>query len=134
MKLLENEYSIKLLEYFEDQVAYYLVEELMPNNLENYIFKLFQNKQELTSEKIKKFIQQFCKAYSKLLEYNIEHNDISLRNILINDNFDIKLCDYNCSKINNCYKIQTNSLDLKINAIISKLNNSNLINDLNSDL
>ena len=142
MKLLENEYSIKLLEYFEDQVAYYLVEELMPNNLENYIFKLFQNKQELTSENtktgfknfIKKFIPQFCIAYSKLLEYNIEHNDLKLRNILINDNFDIKLCDYNCSKINNIYKTHTKSLTLKIKDIKSKFNSKNLNKELNSDL
>ena len=111
MKLLENEnkYSIKLLDYFEDSVAYYLVEELMPYNLCDYI-----NKHELTSENIKKFIHQFCEAYSKLIEYDIEHNDISLRNILINDNFDIKLCDYNCSKIINCYNILTNSLSIKI--------------------
>ena len=75
MKSLKNKYSIKLLEYFEDSVAYYLVEELLPNNLDNYIAQLIKNKQELTSKNIEKFIYQFCNAYSKLLEYNIEHND-----------------------------------------------------------
>ena len=132
MKLLENEnkYSIKLLDYFEDSVAYYLVEELMPYNLYNYI-----NEHELTSENIKKFIHQFCEAYSKLIEYDIEHNDISLRNILINDNFDIKLCDYNCSKINNFYEIHTKSLNKKINDFKIKYSiNSNLNNNSNKNL
>ena len=118
LKLIENDYSIKLLDYFEDSVAYYLVEELLFDNFEKYI-----NEHELTRENIKKFIKQFCIAYSKLLEYNIEHKDIKEKNILINNEFDIKLCDYNFSKIHNIYNIYTNTLTIKSNKINFEHNN-----------
>lgn len=118
LKLIENDYSIKLLDYFEDSVAYYLVEELLFDNFGKYI-----NEHELTRENIKKFIKQFCIAYSKLLEYNIEHNDIKESNILINNKFDIKLCDYNCSKIHKIYNTYTNTLTIKSNNINFEHNN-----------
>ena len=102
----------------------------MPNNLRNYINKLNKNEQEKISEKIKIFKYQFCFAYSNLLEYINKQCDIRLKNTLNNDKNDIKLNDYNNSKINNIYKIHTKSLTLKINAIKSKLNSSNLSNIL----
>ena len=117
LKLIENDYSIKLLDYFEDSVAYYLVEELL------FDFEKYFYEQKLTGENIKKFIKQFCIAYSKLLENNIEHNNIKESNILFNKDFDIKLCDYNCCKIHNIYNTNTNTLTIKSNNINFEHNN-----------
>ena len=100
MKILKNEYSIKLYEYIKDKNDYYLILEYCDTDLEKYVLE----KKGLKIYEIEKILKQLNKIYKKLLKLNCIHRDLKPSNILIkfkNENkndFDIKLSDYGLSK------------------------------------
>lgn len=62
----------------------------------------FRNKdRELSKPKIAKYIWQLCDALRFLHYYDIIHADVKLENILVDDDDNIRLCDFGLSRINN---------------------------------
>ena len=97
-KSIKNFYSIKILDYFKDEINFYLVMELCDDNLNNYIKK---NGKINDINKICKIIYQINQVLKEIKELNIIHQNLNLNNILINytneekTNFNIKISDYN---------------------------------------
>lgn len=104
---------IKIIEYFYDELNYYIILELADGNVLNYI-----NESITYDEKIiKKIFNQIFNGIKKLHQINILHGDLKFDNILYvksNDDFiNIKICDFGLSKILSneiCYISETEKL------------------------
>lgn len=73
-------------------------------NLEKYIF---DQKNNLSEQKIWFFLKQFCDGYKVLYDRNIIHRDIKPENILIkNGNF--KISDFGLAKVINNVEFSEN--------------------------
>ena len=91
---VNHPYSVKLVNHFEDNEKLYLIMELVTNgNLYNLIQK---NKKEKKTnlELIKKIIIQTIEIIKYLHSLNIIYRDLKPENLLLDENNNIKLCDY----------------------------------------
>ena len=91
---INHPYSIKLVNHFEDNEKLYLIMELAPNgNLYNLIQN---NKKEKVKNMIliKKLIVQSIEIIKYLHSKNIVYRDIKPENLLLDNDYNIKLCDY----------------------------------------
>ena len=95
---INHPYSIKLYNHFEDNEKLYLVMELATNgNLYDLISKNEKNKEQnkqIDINLIKKIIIQTIEMIKYLHSINIIYRDIKPENILLDKNFNVKLCDY----------------------------------------
>ena len=82
---------IKLYSFLEDKYNYYLaLEYAQKGNLYQYI----QKKKGISESEAFKYFIQVASAIYFLHKHGYIHRDIKPENILIDDNFDIKLCDF----------------------------------------
>ena len=82
---------IKLYSFLEDKYNYYLaLEYAQKGNLYQYI----QKKKGISEKEAFKYFIQVASAIYFLHKHGYIHRDIKPENILIDDNFDIKLCDF----------------------------------------
>ena len=80
----------------------YIVSELMECDLHQIIM----DKQTLTEETIQYIVFQLLSAIKYIHSANVIHRDIKPSNILVNEECDIKLCDFGLSRV--AANIQTN--------------------------
>ena len=91
---VNHPYSVKLVNHFEDNEKLYLIMELATNgNLYNLIQN---NKKEKVKniDLIKKLIIQTIEIIKYLHSLNIIYRDIKPENLLLDKEYNIKLCDY----------------------------------------
>ncbi|KAL9245892.1 hypothetical protein vseg_019491 [Gypsophila vaccaria] len=74
----------------------YLVSELMDTDLHSII----QSSQPLTRDHIKYFMFQLLRGLNYLHSANILHRDLKPKNLLINANCDLKICDFGLARTN----------------------------------
>lgn len=91
---INHPYSVKLVNHFEDNEKLYLIMELAPNgNLYNLIQKNIKEKVK-NMVLIKKLIVQSIEIIKYLHSKNIVYRDIKPENLLLDNDYNIKLCDY----------------------------------------
>ena len=91
---INHPYSVKLVNHFEDNEKLYLIMELAPNgNLYNLIQNNIKEKVK-NMALIKKLIVQSIEIIKYLHSKNIVYRDIKPENLLLDNDYNIKLCDY----------------------------------------
>ena len=91
---INHPYSVKLYNHFEDNEKLYLIMELASNgNLYNFI-QNNKNQKIKTKEMIKKIIIQVIEIIKYLHSLDIIYRDIKPENILLDKDYNVKLCDY----------------------------------------
>jgi serine/threonine protein kinase len=89
-------YSYQLFNHFgTGTVEYGLFEYLKNGELQNYIFTL---KKKFSEEISRKIFYDIIKAVETCHESGVSHGDIKLQNIMLNNNFNIKLIDFGFAK------------------------------------
>lgn len=97
LKRLNGEEGIcKLYEYFEDEENVYLVFEYLKNG---DLVKYFKVEPLFSEEKLKPFFRKIVEAIGAMHRNSILHRDIKLDNILLDSNFNPKVCDFGISTI-----------------------------------
>jgi len=119
MKNIENDYIIKLKEFFYDEEAfgYCIVMELCDGNLREILNKY--KPKGLPLNMIKKIFNQLNEALKIMIKKGFIHSDLKPENILIKytdsnkTNFNIKLTDFGLStdKVTSSIKIHSNAGD-----------------------
>ena len=95
-----NEYSVKLYDYFKNEDEYIIIMELCDGNLIN----ILKDKKKFEPEEIRKIMLQLNNTFKIMVENNIVHRDLKLENILFKyinkekTDFIVKLTDYGVSK------------------------------------
>ena len=91
---INHPYSVKLYNHFEDNEKLYLIMELASNgNLYNFI-QNNKNQKIKTKEMLKKIIIQVIEIIKYLHSLDIIYRDIKPENILLDKDYNVKLCDY----------------------------------------
>ena len=91
---INHPYSVKLVNHFEDNEKLYLIMELAPNG---NLYNLIQNNKKENVKNmilIKKLIVESIEIIKYLHSKNIVYRDIKPENLLLDNDFNIKLCDY----------------------------------------
>lgn len=97
LKRLNNEAGIsKLFEVFEDEENVYLVFQYLKNG---DLIRYFDKNELLEEERLRPFFQKIVQAVQSMHANEVIHRDIKLDNILLDGNFDPKLCDFGISNI-----------------------------------
>lgn len=66
--------------------------------METDLNRVIKSKQRLTDEHIQYFIYQILRAFLYIHSARIIHRDLKPSNILLNENCDVKLCDFGLSR------------------------------------
>lgn len=95
MKQLDHPNIIKFIDYFKDDVNHYIVCEYAHNGeFYNYVLNHIDNS----------FVLHYFRQIIEALEYmnscGVYHCDLKFENILLDDNFNIKICDFGISSTN----------------------------------
>lgn len=91
---LKHKNIIKLYDYFlEDNIVYYVLELCKKGNL----FKYLNRKGQLLESEVIKFFKQTCEAIEYMHSLNFINRDIKPENIVLDDNYNVKLCDFGWS-------------------------------------
>lgn len=94
---IENPYSLKCVDNFEDDYFYYVVYEYYDETLEDFINLYKKNHNIMPVNFIHKILTQLNVCFKKMVKFNRFHKDIKPDNIYIiysndeKDNFDIRL-------------------------------------------
>ena len=94
---INNKYIIKYYDTYEDNNSFNVVMEYVSDcNLKKFI-KNYKN-QLIPENIIKNIIIQICEGLKVLHKNGIIHRDLTPENILIDDDNNIKICDFGFSK------------------------------------
>jgi len=98
--LPEHPHILKCYGYAETSDSVFILFEYIKNkDLWEFFFK--DRERKLSSSQIAKYIWQLCDALRFLHYYDIIHADVKLENILVDDEDNIRLCDFGLSRIDN---------------------------------
>jgi len=96
-KELDHPHIIKFHGYIHEENMIYLVLDYAENgNLYTYLHR----KKHLTDKEIFRFFFQTCLAISYLHYNDVLHRDIKPENLLLDKDFNIKVCDFGWSAYN----------------------------------
>ena len=87
---LEFKYLCKCHYIFKDEFNTYFILDYMPNKTLNEL----NEKRHLSELEIKHYCFQLLLAIEYLHKMNIIHRDIKLSNVLLNENMEVRLCDF----------------------------------------
>lgn len=82
---------IRLYSYYEDNEYFYLI---MDNTQEGNLYQLLKRKKQFNEKEAFSYFIQAAKAVHFLHGHNYIHRDIKPENLLINNDIEIKLCDF----------------------------------------
>ncbi|MCQ2816150.1 MAG: protein kinase, partial [archaeon] len=88
---IDHPFIIKLHSYEEDIDNFYMIMDYAPHNT---LFRLIKNNKMLTESSAFKYFIQICSAIQFLHRNGFVHRDIKPENILLDENYDVKLCDF----------------------------------------
>lgn len=74
----------------------YLIQEYMPSDLHKIIVT-----QPLTEEHVRYFTYQLLRGLKYIHSANVIHRDLKPANVLVNNNCDLKICDFGLARIDN---------------------------------
>jgi len=95
LKDVNSKYIIKYIDYIKKiDYSYYIYEYYLAENLFEYV-----KKNNVNIIKVKHIFYQIATAVKLLHDNNIIHGDLKLENILINENLDIKIIDFDLSNV-----------------------------------
>jgi len=97
LSVLDHKYVIKMKHSFEDETNIYIVFDYYPGG---DLYKKTKRK-PLEETECKKYIRQLCEAVKYLHSLNIIHRDIKIDNILLDQDDNIKLCDFGWATVSN---------------------------------
>ena len=90
-KKLDHTNIIKYHGYIQQDPNVYLVLDYAENgNLYSYLHK----KKSLSESEVFKYFHQACLAFDYIHQNNVMHRDLKPENLLLDKNFDLKLCDF----------------------------------------
>ena len=110
LKLINHKNIIKLIEdiYTNEQII--IVQELVEGfSLKDYFNKEIKNQKNISNDKLnvlKKIFKQIFDAMNYIHKKFISHRDIKMENILMNNNYEIKIIDFGFALYNPEHKIQ----------------------------
>lgn len=89
--LLNHPNIVKLLDIFEDSRRVYMVLEYGENG---DVLRYIQRTGAIKEGMARNWTRQICEAVRYLHEQNITHRDLKLENLLLDNNYNIKICDF----------------------------------------
>ncbi|CAI5755758.1 unnamed protein product [Candida verbasci] len=92
---------------FENFNEVYLIQEYMPSDLHNII-----RTQVLTDQHIQYFIYQILKGLKLIHSAKVIHRDLKPSNILINEQCDLKICDFGLARLDYAYYNKNSKISL----------------------
>lgn len=87
-------FDIQKPQNFENFNEIYLIQEYMPSDLHKTILN-----QKLTDDHIQYFTYQILRGLKCIHSANVIHRDLKPSNILINENCDLKICDFGLARL-----------------------------------
>lgn len=83
---------------YESFEEVYLIQEYMPSDLHNIIAT-----QTLTDQHVQYFTYQILKGLKMIHSAGVIHRDLKPSNLLVNEQCDLKICDFGLARLNSAY-------------------------------
>ena len=87
---------VRILETFEDHENFYIVMEYASTG---DLYTRIQDGLQINEEIIQWLFKQLAEGVNHMHSRNIIHRDIKLNNILLDEGFTVKICDFGISKL-----------------------------------
>jgi len=102
-ELKGNKYCVELLDVFytvgdNDKLTQNFVFEYVPDSLEDFIVRTKKKAKCIPLATIKSVIKQLLEGLAFVHSKNICHRDLKPDNVLLDDNLNVKICDFGSSK------------------------------------